>query len=40
MYDFLKCKIVFTLRLCVSVSLCLCDSKKTIFANKTFSYDS
>ena len=35
MYDFLKCKIVFTLRLCVFASLCLCDSKKTIFANKT-----
>ena len=51
MYEFLKCKAVkllFTLRLCDSVTLRLCDfatlclddSKKTIFADKNYSYDS
>lgn len=43
MYEFFKCKAVkllFTLRLCDSVTLRLCDSKKTIFADKNYSYDS
>ena len=43
MYEFLKRKVVklfFTLRLCVFVSVRLCISKKSIFANKNFSYDS
>ena len=36
-------KVVFhsaTLRLCDSMTLCLDDSKKTIFADKNYSYDS
>lgn len=43
MYEFLKSKAVklfFTLRLCDSMTLCLYDSKKTIFADKNYSYDS
>lgn len=41
MYEFLKCKAVKSFfLLCDSVTLRLYDSKKTIFADKNYYYDS